>query len=356
VFTIKVTLYRTGGDPRIIGALMNAVNNGKQVTAVVELRARFDEANNIQWTRQLEENGVHVVYGLVGLKIHAKVALVVRSEAGQIRRYVHLGTGNYNPTTARFYTDIGLLTCKPEFGEDATNLFNLLTGVCQFQGMKKLIAAPFDLHTRLLQLIEREIGHAQKGLPAKIVARMNSLVEPTLIEALYRASQAGVTIELIVRGICCLRPGVKGVSESITVRSIVDRFLEHSRIYFFENACQPEVFAGSADWMPRNLFRRIEVVFPVEDGNLRERIIREILGVTLTDNVKARFLRADGTYRRAELHNGEKKHRSQTEFMGLAMAEEPRLRGKTGAKYPRVKLLPRPETAEHPRKTRLQKA
>ena len=212
---------------------MNAVNNGKQVTAVVELRARFDEANNIEWTRQLEENGVHVVYGLVGLKIHAKVALVVRSEGGQIRRYVHLATGNYNPTTARFYTDIGLLTCKPEFGEDATNLFNLLTGVCQFQGMKKLIAAPFDLHARLLQLIEREIGHAQKGLPARIVARMNSLVEPTMIEALYRASQAGVKIELIVRGICCLRPGVKGVSENITVRSIVDRFLEHSRIYFF---------------------------------------------------------------------------------------------------------------------------
>jgi polyphosphate kinase len=356
VFTIKVTLYRTGGDPRIIGALMNAVNNGKQVTAVVELRARFDEANNIEWTRQLEENGVHVVYGLVGLKIHAKVALVVRSENGQIRRYVHLATGNYNPTTARLYTDIGLLTCKPEFGEDATSLFNLLTGVCQFQGMKKLIAAPFDLQTRLIQLIEREIGHAQKGLPAHIIVRMNSLVEPTLIEALYRASQAGVKIELIVRGICCLRPGVKGVSENITVRSIVDRFLEHSRIYFFENACQPEVFAGSADWMPRNLFRRIEVVFPIEDGNLRERVIREILGVTLADNVKARFLRADGTYRRAELHNGDKRHRSQTEFTALAAAEEPRLRGKAGAKYPRVKLLPRPEITARPRKPRLQKA
>jgi len=356
VFTIKVTLYRTGGDPRIIGALMNAVNNGKQVTAVVELRARFDEANNIEWTRQLEENGVHVVYGLVGLKIHAKVALVVRSEAGQIRRYVHLATGNYNPTTARLYTDIGLLTCKPEFGEDATNLFNLLTGVCQFQGMKKLIAAPFDLHARMIQLIEREIAHAQKGLPARIIARMNSLVEPTLIEALYRASQAGVKIELIVRGICCLRPGVKGVSENITVRSIVDRFLEHSRIYFFENACQPEVFAGSADWMPRNLFRRIEVVFPIEDGNLRERVIREILGVTLADNVKARFLRADGTYRRAELHNGDKKHRSQTEFIELATTEEPRLRGKAGAKYPRVKLQPRPGITAQPRKTRLQKS
>jgi polyphosphate kinase len=357
VFTIKITLYRTGGDPRIVGALMNAVNNGKQVTAVVELRARFDEANNIQWTRQLEENGVHVVYGLVGFKIHAKVALVVRSEGGQIRRYVHLATGNYNPTTARFYTDIGLLTCKPEFGEDATNLFNLLTGLCQFQGMKKLIAAPFDLHTRLLQLIEREIGHAQKGLPAKIIARMNSLVEPTLIEALYRASQAGVKIELIVRGICCLRPGVKGVSDHITVRSIVDRFLEHSRIYYFENARQSEVFAGSADWMPRNLFRRIEVVFPVEDGNLRERIISEILAVTLADNVKARFLRSDGSYRRAETGKSTKLRRSQEEFIRLATAPEPRRAAKTGAKYPRVALLPSPHAgAAGPRKARLQKA
>jgi polyphosphate kinase len=356
VFTIKVTLYRTGGDPRIIGALMNAVNNGKQVTAVVELRARFDEANNIEWTRQLEENGVHVVYGLVGIKIHAKVALVVRSEGGQIRRYVHLGTGNYNPTTARFYTDIGLLTCKPEFGEDATNLFNLLTGICQFQGMKKMIVAPFDLHKRILQLVEREIGHAQKGLPARMVARMNSLVEPTLIEALYRASQAGVKIDLIVRGICCLRPGVKGVSENITVRSVVDRFLEHSRIYFFENACQPEVFAGSADWMPRNLFRRIEAVFPIEDGNLRERVISEILTVTLADNVKARFLRADGTYRSNKPSNGDKPRRSQTEFIALATAEGPQLTAKTGVSRPRVKLLPRPEAAEHPRKTRLQKA
>ena len=356
VFTIKVTLYRTGGDPRIIGALMNAVNNGKQVTAVVELRARFDEANNIEWTRQLEENGVHVVYGLVGLKIHAKVALVVRSEAGQIRRYVHLATGNYNPTTAKLYTDIGLLTCRPDFGEDATNLFNLLTGICQFQGMKKLIVAPFDLHKRLVQLIEREIGHAKKGLPARIIARMNSLVEPALIEAFYRASQAGVKIELIVRGICCLRPGLKGVSDNITVRSIVDRFLEHSRIYFFENACQPEVYAGSADLMPRNLFRRVEVVFPVEDGNLRERVISEILAVTLADNVKARFLCADGTYRRAELHNGERKHRSQAEFIELAAAPAPHRAAKSGAKYPRVALLPRPEIAPaRRRKPRLQK-
>ncbi len=324
---------------------------------MVELRARFDEANNIQWTRQLEENGVHVVYGLVGLKIHAKVALIVRSEAGQIRRYVHLATGNYNPTTARLYTDISLLTCKPEFGEDATNLFNLLTGICQFQGMKKLIAAPFDLHARLMQLIDREIGHAKKGIPARIIARMNSLVEPTLIEALYKASQAGVKIDLVVRGICCLRPPMKGVSENITVRSIVDRFLEHSRIYYFENARQSEVFAGSADWMPRNLFRRIEVVFPIEDGNLRERVISEILAVTLADNVKARFLRADGTYLCAHKPSGEKKRRSQTEFMALATAAEPHIVSKTGAKYQRVALLPSRKSAPpSPRKPRLQKA
>jgi polyphosphate kinase len=356
VFTIKITLYRTGGDPRIVGALMNAVNNGKQVTAVVELRARFDEASNIEWTRKLEENGVHVVYGLVGLKIHAKVALVVRSEEGQIRRYVHLATGNYNPTTARLYTDLGLLTCKPEFGEDATNLFNLLTGICQFQGMKKLIVAPFDLHSRLLQLIEREIGHAQKGLPARIIARMNSLVEPTLIEAFYRASHAGVRVELIVRGICCLRPGLKDISENIVVRSIVDQFLEHSRIYFFENACQPEVFAGSADLMPRNLFRRIEVVFPIEDGNLRERVITEILGVSLADNTKARLLLADGSYQRAGQYKNERKRRSQTEFIALATAPEAVSAAKSSAKYPRVTLLPPPgKVVRGSRKPPLQK-
>jgi polyphosphate kinase len=343
VLAIKMTLYRTGGDPRIIGALMNAVNKGKQVTAVVELRARFDEANNIQWARQLEENGVHVVYGLVGLKIHAKVALVVRRERDQIRRYVHLATGNYNPTTAKLYTDIGLLTCKAEFGEDATNLFNLLTGICQFQGMNKFVAAPFDLHARLMRLIDREADNARRGLPARVIVKCNSLVEPELIRALYRASQAGVKIDLIVRGICCLRPGVVGVSENITVRSIVDRFLEHSRIYYFENACQPELFVGSADWMPRNLFRRIEVVFPVEDGNLRERLIKEILAVSLADNTKARLLGPDGVYRRAVPHNGDQPRRSQTEFIALATAEDSGPRAAKGrAKYPKVKLAPSP--------------
>jgi polyphosphate kinase len=336
---IKMTLYRTGGDSRIVGALMNAVNNGKQVTAVVELRARFDEANNIEWARKLEENGVHVVYGLVGYKIHAKVALVVRREGEKILRYVHLATGNYNPTTARLYTDLSLLTCRAEFGEDATNLFNLLTGICQFPGMNKLIVAPFDLHARLLQLIAREAENAGRGLPARIIAKCNSLVEPRIIEALYAASRAGVKIDLIIRGICCLRPGVAGLSENITVRSIVDRFLEHSRIFYFENACQPEMFIGSADWMPRNLFRRIEVVFPIEDGILCDRVFREILCVTLADNTKARFLGPDGIYRRAQIAPGEARRRSQTEFIALA---QPKNADKAKDTLPRVELAPSP--------------
>ena len=336
---IKMTLYRTGGDPRIVGALMDAVKNGKQVTAVVELRARFDEANNIEWARKLEENGVHVVYGLVGYKIHAKVALVVRREGEKIRRYVHLGTGNYNPTTARLYTDLSLFTCRTEFGEDATNLFNLLTGICRFPGMRKLVVAPFDLHKKLLDLIAREAGHARRGLPAQIIAKFNSLVEPQLIEALYAASQAGVKVDLIVRGICCLRPGVAGLSENITVRSIVDRFLEHSRVYYFENACQPEVFIGSADWMPRNLFRRIEVVFPVEDGVLCDRVYREILRVSLADNTKARFLGADGIYRRAKTTAGDQAHRSQSDFIALAT---PKVAEKAKEKLPRMELAASP--------------
>jgi polyphosphate kinase len=318
VLAIKMTLYRTGGDPRIVGALMNAVRNGKQVTAVVELKARFDEANNIAWARRLEEAGVHVVYGLVGYKVHGKMTLVVRRDDDGIRRYVHLATGNYNATTARFYTDLGLLTCRPDFGEDASSLFNLLTGICQFQGTRKLLVAPFELHARMLKLIEREAVNARRGLPARIIAKMNSLVDRQIIEALYRASQAGVKIDLIVRGICCLRPGVPGVSETITVRSVVDRFLEHSRIFYFENACQPEVFVGSADWMPRNFFRRIEVVFPIEDGNLRDRVQRELLDIVLADNVKARVLQPDGSYVAAKPRRGEAALRSQMEFIRIA--------------------------------------
>ena len=344
VLAIKQTLYRTGGDPRLIGALMKAVENGKQVAVIVELRARFDEANNILWARQLEEAGVHVVYGLVGYKIHAKVCLVVRRDEDGIRSYVHLATGNYNPTTARVYTDLGLFTCRPEFGQDATALFNLLTGICQFQGMRKFMVAPFELHDRFLRLIERETENARRGLPARIIGKMNSLVDQPIIEALYRASQAGTKIDLIVRGICCLRPGLKGISENISVRSIVDRFLEHSRIFYFENACQPEIILSSADWMPRNFFRRIELAFPIEDGILRERVASEILGVALADNSKARLLQSDGSYRRASLGPGEKPRRSQFDFISLARndGKEQQKPSLSKPKYPRMHLAPRP--------------
>jgi polyphosphate kinase len=343
VLAIKQTLYRTGGDPQIIGALESAVRNGKQVTAVVELRARFDEANNIQWARQLEEAGVHVVYGLVGYKIHAKSTLVVRREGHQIRRYVHLATGNYNPTTARLYTDLGLLTCRPDFGDDITAFFNLLTGICQFQPLRKLVVAPFELHEKVLWLIRRETENARRGLPARIIAKINSLAERQVIEALYQASQAGVEIDLIARGICCLRPGIKGLSENIRVRSIVDRFLEHSRVYYFENACQSQVFIASADWLPRNFFRRIELAFPIEDGNLRERIITEILAVSLADNTKARFQQPDNSYRPARVGPGESVYRSQVEFINRASGSTATAKVVDGqAKYPRVQLAPSP--------------
>jgi len=344
VLAIKQTLYRTGGDPRIVGTLESAVRNGKQVTAVVELRARFDEANNIQWARQLEESGVHVVYGLVGYKIHAKSCLVVRREGHQIRRYVHLATGNYNPTTARLYTDIGLFTCRADFGEDATAFFNLLTGICQFQPMRRLIVAPFELHARVVQLIARETENARRGLPARILAKINSLADRQVIEALYEASQAGVEIDLIVRGLCCLRPGVKGLSDNIRVRSIVDRFLEHSRVYYFENACQPQVFIASADWLPRNFYRRIELAFPIEDGVLRERLINEILALSFKDNKKARFLQPDGTYRRARPGSGGAPHRCQFEFIERAsadLAESNKPIDGIG-KYPQMKLAAPP--------------
>lgn len=344
VLAIKQTLYRTGGDTRLINALRKAVQNGKQVTAVVELRARFDEASNIEWSRRLEEAGVHVVYGLVGYKIHGKICLVVRREETGLRRYVHLSTGNYNPVTARLYTDVGLLTCDPDFGEDATQLFNLLTGLCQFQGMRRFLVAPFDLHPRMLDLIHRETSNARKGLPARIIAKMNSLVDPDMVRALYQASEAGVSVSLIVRGICCLRPQHARFSRNITVRSIVDRFLEHSRVWYFENACQPEVLVGSADWMQRNFFRRIEVVFPIRSGILRERIYKEILAVALEDNVKARLLRANGSYARAAMRKGQMPVRSQFVFIQNAKAARDPESAEPAAESgsPRIKLAPRP--------------
>jgi len=318
VLAIKQTLYRTGGDTRIVGALMEAASHGKEVTAVVELRARFDEANNIQWSRKLEEAGVHVVHGMVGYKIHAKMCLVVRKEQDGIRRYVHLSTGNYNLITARLYTDVGLLTCQPDFGEDATNVFNLLTGIGHHQPTRKLLLAPFELHRRMLGFIERETANAQRGRPAHIIAKMNALVDGDIIQALYRASQAGVKIDLLVRGICCLRPQCPGLSENITMRSIVDRFLEHSRLFYFENDGQPELWAGSADWMPRNFFRRIEAVFPIEDPRLRRRMKEELLGIPLADNVKAWRLKPNGTYERVSA-SPSAPVRSQLEFMERAM-------------------------------------
>jgi polyphosphate kinase len=301
---------------------MEAVRNGKQVTAVVELRARFDEANNIRWARKLEDAGVHVVYGVVGYKVHCKAALVVRLEEDGIRRYVHLSTGNYNASTARLYTDVGLLTARPDFGEDVSELFNLLTGLGQFRGMRRILVAPYQMHERVVEMIDRESGHARAGVPARIVAKMNSLVDPDVIEALQRASRAGVKVELIVRGICCLRPGVEGLSSRVRVRSIVDRFLEHGRVWSFANGGRPEMWVASADWMPRNFHKRIEVAFPVEDGRLRERL-DEMLERQLADTSKARVLAPDGSYRRAPRKAGAPARRSQHEFMELAMGRPP---------------------------------
>jgi polyphosphate kinase len=318
VLAIKQTLYRTSGGSPIIRALERAAQNGKQVTALVELKARFDEENNIVWARSLERAGVHVVYGVVGLKTHCKASLVVRREPEGIRRYVHLSTGNYNPTTARIYTDLGLFTAKPEFGEDTSELFNLLTGYSQGRRWRKFLVAPLGLREQVVDLIDREARNAEAGRPSRIIVKMNALVEPTVIDALYRAARSGVPIDLIVRGTCCLRPGIPGLSENIRVISIVDRFLEHSRIFYFENAGDPDVFLGSADWMPRNFFRRIEVMFPVEDARLKARLTQELLPVILGDNTKARRLRADGTYVRVAPAEGQETIRSQSVFQTLA--------------------------------------
>ncbi|MEY2597840.1 MAG: Polyphosphate kinase [Verrucomicrobiota bacterium] len=346
VLAIKQTLYRTGGDPRIVGALMSAVRNGKQVTAVTELKARFDEANNILWARRLEEAGVHVVYGMVHFKVHSKMALIVRRDEDQIRRYLHLGTGNYNPSTAKLYTDLSLFTARPEFSEDATNLFNMLTGIGRFQGSQKLLIAPYNLHERMLELIHRETAHARAGKPAAITAKMNGLVDRTLIEALYEASAAGVQIQLIVRGICCLRPGIPGISENISVRSIVGRFLEHSRIYCFENNGSPELFVGSADWMPRNLYNRVEVVFPVVDPLLKQRLLHEILARQCADNTKSWILTPDGSYRRSTPGPDAPKRNCQNEFIELALGPTRRRGTRTISKKSLPLPAPRPAPPE----------
>jgi polyphosphate kinase len=320
VLAIKMTLYRTADANPIINALARAAENGKQVTALVELQARLDEENNIDKARMLQKAGVHVVYGIVGFKTHCKASLVVRREHDGIKRYVHLGTGNYNPTTARYYTDLSFFTSRAEFGEDASALFNHLTGYSQGNDWNRLIVAPKHLDNRLTALIERERAHAEAGRPARIIAKINSLVDPKIIETLYRASQAGVRIDFIVRGICCLRPGLPGVSDNIRVISIVDKYLEHSRIAYFQNGDDPEVFLSSADWMPRNFRRRVEIMFPIESPTLRRRMVDGILGVLLADNVKARELQPDGTYRRvAPPGPGEPTIRSQVEFQNMAI-------------------------------------
>jgi polyphosphate kinase len=312
VLAIKQTLYRVSGNSPIIAALAQAAENGKQVSVLVELKARFDEENNIIWAKKLEKAGCHVIYGLVGLKTHSKITLVVRREEDGIRRYVHLGTGNYNDSTAKLYTDLGMFTASELIGEDATAVFNMLSGYSEPPAWNKLVLAPIWLRDRFLFLIERERQHALNGREAHIVAKMNSLCDQKIIAALYEASAAGVKIDLIVRGICCLKVGIAGISENITVRSIVGNFLEHSRIYYFSNDGWAEVYMASADWMPRNLDRRVEILFPVEDEHLKEEVIH-VLEVELADNGKAHMMQPDGTYVKLK-HRGKEELISQEYF------------------------------------------
>jgi polyphosphate kinase len=299
VLAIKQTLYRVSSHSPIIAALAEAAENGKQVSVLVELKARFDEENNIVWARMLEKAGCHVIYGLVGLKTHSKITLVVRREDDGIRRYVHLGTGNYNDSTAKLYTDTGMFTCKNQYGEDATAVFNMLSGYSEPLAWNKLSLAPLRLRDKFLSLIARERDNARAGRPAKIIAKMNSLCDAEIIEALYEAGNAGVEIQLIVRGICCLRAGIPGLSENIHVRSIVGTFLEHARIFYFENNGEPEYYMGSADWMPRNLDKRVEILFPVEDPVLKKEV-KHILDIQLADTKKAHILMPDGNYEKVD--------------------------------------------------------
>ncbi len=321
VLAIKQTLYRTSGDSPFVRALIEASRNGKQVTALVELKARFDEANNIQWPRQLEEAGVHVVYGLVGHKTHCKVALVVRRETdGKLRRYAHLGTGNYNPRTAKIYTDLSHFTARDDLTADAAALFNALTGFGRAPDFARLLVAPYTLHRRVLELIRRETAHAAAGRPARIMAKMNSLVDQAVIDALYAASRAGVQVDLIIRGVCCLVPGVPGLSENIRVRSIVGRFHEHIRAYYFHNdGASPDILAGSADWMPRNFFRRIEVVFPLLDPALRRWVTEDLFAIELRDNEGARVLTSGGGYLPVERAADEPSFSAQSYFLAAAV-------------------------------------
>lgn len=323
---IKQTLYRVSGNSPIIASLAEAAENGKQVTVLVELKARFDEEHNIVWAKKLEKAGCHVIYGLVGLKTHSKIALVVRREEEGIRRYVHLGTGNYNDSTAKLYTDCGIFTCSEAIGEDATAVFNMLSGYSEPPSWNRLVVAPIWLRKKFLKLIAREMKHAKEGEEGRIIAKMNSLCDKEIIAALYEASAAGVQIDLIVRGICCLKVGIPGVSETIRVRSIVGNFLEHSRIFYFYNGGRPEYYMGSADWMPRNLDRRVEILFPVEDEEIRKSVYH-ILDVELRDNVKAHVLNADGAYEKID-KRGKTLVNSQDQFCKEAKVKKPKDKGK----------------------------
>ncbi|MEQ9483573.1 polyphosphate kinase 1 [Coleofasciculus sp. F4-SAH-05] len=316
VLAIKMTLYRTSGDSPIVNALIKAAENGKQVAVLVELKARFDEENNILWARKLEQAGVHVVYGIIKLKTHTKIVLVVRQDEKRIRRYVHIGTGNYNPKTARIYTDLGLLSCREDLGADLTDLFNFLTGYSRQRSYRKLLVAPVNLRDRMTTMIQREIEHCRQGNTGRIVAKINSLVDPKIIATLYEASQAGVQIDLIVRGICCLRPGVVGVSDNIRVISIIGRFLEHSRIYYFYNQGDEEVYIGSADWMRRNLDRRVEAITPIEDPEIIKDL-QEILAIMMADNRQAWELQPDGRYIQRQPEDA-KEQCAQKIFMEMA--------------------------------------
>lgn len=311
VQAIKMTLYRVGRNSPVVEALLEAIEEGKQVAVLLELKARFDEESNIEWARALERQGVHVVYGLLGLKIHSKIALVVRREGNVMRRYIHLGTGNYNAVTAHLYTDLGIFTCDEQIGEDATDLFNYLTGYSAKSDYRKLLVAPIDLRARFAKLIEREIAHKKAGRPARLIFKMNGFVDREMIRLVYEASKAGVQIDLLVRGVCVLRPGLPGVSENIRVISIVGRFLEHSRIFFFENGGKHEIYMGSADLMPRNLNERVETVFPVGDEEIVRHLRDEVLELYLSDNVKARVMQSDGSYVRKHPSEGEESVNAQ---------------------------------------------
>lgn len=346
VLAIKQTLYRSGGDSAIVSALMEAAERGKQVTALVELKARFDEENNIVWARQLEQAGVHVVYGLIGLKTHCKLAMVVRKDdTGSLRTYLHLSTGNYNPTTARLYTDVGYLTADPDFGSDAVNLFNYLTGYGSPTDWRRLVMAPINLRAHILAMIQREAELHSPTSPGRIIVKMNALVDGEIIRALYAASQTGVKIDLLVRGICCLRPGLPGVSENIRVTSIVGRFLEHSRIFYYRNGGDEEIYLGSADWMPRNLNRRVEIVFPVVDAESKQRL-KQTLDIYLSDTVKARRLLPDGTYERCRPSGGTEPINSQEMLLSQIRQSDPAVDG--SARPKRSGVTPRIDGTRRP--------